>query len=299
MAIIIGTNGDDKEPFELKGTALADKIFGLGGNDTLVGYLGDDILEGGAGGDELFGSDGLDHASYTGSPTGVEINLFYDVYAVGGHAAGDHLYSIEGVIGSAHRDLLYGNDQLNILDGQGGDDVLVGFGGDDTVHGEEGNDLIGGGSGIDRLDGGEGDDWMDGGAGNDVLKGGAGVDTASFESSYNYVAVVADLASGTAYGGDPVGSDRLFGIENLEGTLYDDRLAGNGKANALEGAQGADVLVGRGGADRFISGQTYESLPANSGHHPRFQPQAGRPDRPLQRRHQRPGARRADVPVHR
>jgi serralysin len=264
MAIIIGTNGDDKYPngVELRGTNLADEIYGLAGSDSLVGFDGDDILDGGPGADELWGGYGFDLASYNASSAAVQINLFYNYSAVGGDAAGDRLYSIEGLVGSAFGDALYGNDQGNVLRGGGGDDVLVGFGGDDVVHGEGGDDSIGGSAGIDRLDGGEGDDLLDGGEGDDVLDGGAGVDTASFESSYNYAGVNADLASGIAHGAAPVGSDRLSGIENLEGTLYGDRLAGNGGANALDGAQGADVLEGRGGADRFVYGQTYESMPA-------------------------------------
>src|SRR5262245_8001293 len=79
MAIITGTNSDDPE---LKGTNLADEIYalagndtliGFGGNDTLIGYDGDDVLEGGAGADELFGSAGFNYASYKGSAAGVEI----------------------------------------------------------------------------------------------------------------------------------------------------------------------------------------------------------------------------------
>ena len=66
---------------------------------------------------------------------------------------------------------------------------------------------------------------------------------------------------GTAQGGY-IGSDRLAGIENLEGSRWDDRLAGDGGANALAGGQGADALEGRGGADRFVYGQDYDSRPA-------------------------------------
>ena len=73
--------------------------------------------------------------------------------------------------------------------------------------------------------------------------------------------MVADLAAGTAQGGY-VGSDHLAGIENLEGSRSDDRLAGDDRANALAGGQGADALEGRGGADRFVYGQDYESRPA-------------------------------------
>ena len=92
MAIITGTIGDDKEPFELEGTSLADEIFGFTGNDTLVGFEGDDVLEGGAGADELFGSGGFDNASYKGSLGGVLVAL-YDNNANYGDAAGDYLAS--------------------------------------------------------------------------------------------------------------------------------------------------------------------------------------------------------------
>ena len=57
------------------------------------------------------------------------------------------------------------------------------------------------------------------------------------------------------------GHDLLSGIENLLGSTYDDRLAGNAGANRLEGEEGADELVGRGGADRFDYDYTYDSMP--------------------------------------
>ena len=54
MAIITGTDGNDRynDPtypgnVELKGTNLADQMYGLAGNDELVGFDGDDLLEGG------------------------------------------------------------------------------------------------------------------------------------------------------------------------------------------------------------------------------------------------------------
>ena len=98
MARVTGSDASDPE---LEGTNLADQIFGLGGNDILIGFDGDDELEGGAGADELFGSAGFDSASYRASEAGVRIHL--DVaFVTGGDATGDHLYSIEGLIGSAH-----------------------------------------------------------------------------------------------------------------------------------------------------------------------------------------------------
>ena len=73
--------------------------------------------------------------------------------------------------------------------------------------------------------------------------------------------MVADLVSGTATGGDLIGNDRLSSIENLQGSIYNDRLAGNGGANRLQGLGGGDVLVGRGGADRFVHSDRYDSNP--------------------------------------
>src|SRR4051794_41489360 len=101
MATITGTSGDDKYPNpEVNGTEFADQLFGLAGNDALIGFGGNDVLEGGAGADELFGSAGFDYASYKGSPAGVTVVLSYP-YVLGGDAVGDHLYSIEGLRGSA------------------------------------------------------------------------------------------------------------------------------------------------------------------------------------------------------
>ena len=247
MAIVYGTIGDDKYPngVELRGTNFADQIYGLGGDDALVGFDGEDILEGGPGADELWGGYGFDYASYqaSASPEGVYVLLSYVDGTDFGDASGDRLYSIEGVIGSTFGDFLQGSDGVNVLRGGDGDDILSSLAGDDILWGESGNDRL------------------EGGAGNDVLEGGAGSDTAYFSLGMGGTGVVADLASGTAHG-DYIGSDRLAGIENLEGSQWSDRLAGDGGANALKGAMGADTLEGRGGADRFVYAQTYDSRPA-------------------------------------
>src|SRR5207248_7265334 len=58
-----------------------------GGNDTLVGGRGADVLDGGA---------GTDTAVYSGSSTGVTVNLATGADS-GGEAAGDTLISIENL----------------------------------------------------------------------------------------------------------------------------------------------------------------------------------------------------------
>jgi Ca2+-binding RTX toxin-like protein len=231
MAKIIGTNGDDNYPdgVELRGTNLADEIYGLAGNDSLVGFDGDDLLDGGPGADELWGGSGLDLASYRGSGAGVYAYL--DSGGFYGEAQGDQYHLIEGVIGSTHADYLVGTAERNVLRGEGGNDGLVGQAGDDL------------------LDGGGGNDGLAGGAGADEMHGGSGTDTANWGVSAQ--AVTIDLAAGTGFGGDAEG-DRLFSIENLQGSFLSDRLAGDQGANVLAGYAGGDLLTGRGGADRFV-----------------------------------------------
>jgi Ca2+-binding RTX toxin-like protein len=256
MAIVTGTDASDPE---LEGTALADQIFGLGGDDILIGFGGNDTLEGGAGADELFGSNGFDYASYRGSNQGV----FVDINGVqSGHATGDHLYSIEGLIGSAYGDVLGGldlGDQRNVLRGEGGSDVLYGRGGNDLLDGGIGGDTLNGGSGNDELRGGDGNDQLDGADGADQLRGGAGFDVARYDFSTQAVRV--DLAAGTGIGGIAEG-DRLSGIEGLHGSGGNDHLSGDDRSNRLVGFDGSDILTGRGGADQFAYIRTFESTAA-------------------------------------
>ena len=219
----------------LVGSDVRNILRGGDGKDVLYGLGGDDELEGGAGGDTLDGFDGFDVATYAGSNAAVAVDLNNGNMA-GGHAAGDLLLNIEGVVGSAYGDFFFGNGSRNVLRGQGGNDAFRDAGGDDL------------------LDGGAGNDVLDGGAGNDELRGGSGIDTAAFQ--YASTPVVADLVTGTASG---AGSDRLFSIENLIGGTGGDQLAGNGGANILAGGYGGDFLVGRAGADRFDYDATSDS----------------------------------------
>jgi Ca2+-binding RTX toxin-like protein len=50
--------------------------------------------------------------------------------------------TIENAIGGSARDLLWGNEVANVLNGMGGDDVIRGFGGNDTLYGGAGKDVF-------------------------------------------------------------------------------------------------------------------------------------------------------------
>jgi Ca2+-binding RTX toxin-like protein len=216
--LLVGDGGSNV----LTGMEGHDTLKGAGGADTLNGGDGKDTLNGGSGADTLNGGLGSDTASYLGSSAGVVVLLISD-YADGGDAEGDELNSIENLTGSAHDDLLYGNDSVNVLNGMEGEDVLKGYGGADTLyggdhndfligmdgvdvlHGENGNDFLEGGNHNDNLSGGNGNDELFGGTGEDTLTGGAGADAFVFKSlADSTVAVPDDITDFSAVAGDKV-----------------------------------------------------------------------------------------------
>ena len=215
MATITGNSANN----QLNGTNLADQIFGLAGNDRLIGLDGDDVLEGGAGADELFGSGGLNDASYASSNAAVDIDLANFDFT-GGHAAGDQLYGIAGVIGSAYGDFIEGDDYANFLRGLAGNDELFGNGGDDT---------------------------LEGGAGADKLFGDAGLDFASYASSN--AAVNINLFTNSFVGGHAAG-DQVLSIEGVIGSAFADTIFADDYANVLRGEGGNDFLYSWGGKIR-------------------------------------------------
>jgi len=271
-ANVINANGGD------------DTVDGGAGDDTLQGGSGDDTLQGGSGGDALNGGTGFDTAVYSGSAAAVTVSLQTGT-AIGGDAAGDTLSSIEGLFGSAFGDYLKGDGGANRLEGDAGDDLVEGGAGADALVGGSGNDtakyagsaaavtislLTGnavggdaagdsfssienlfGSSFADHLKGNAGANVLTGGSGADILDGWTGIDTADYGGSSS--AVTISLQSGFTSGGHAAG-DTLYGIENLNGSLFDDFLKGDAGANRLDGGAGDDILEGEAGADELVGG---------------------------------------------
>ncbi|WP_162409148.1 sulfatase-like hydrolase/transferase [Acuticoccus sediminis] len=145
---------------------------------------------------------------------------------------------------------------------RGGDDTLKGAGGADYIVAGPGDDLIVGGNGVDTLNAGTGDDLLRGGADADVLIGAAGRDCASYWTAP--AAVVADLRSPGTNTGDAAG-DTYGGIEDIQGSRYDDRLAGDRIGNVLTGGPGRDLLEGRNGNDVLFGGKGPDVLVGGAG----------------------------------
>ncbi|MFZ1468658.1 MAG: Hint domain-containing protein [Paracoccaceae bacterium] len=232
---ILGSAGADT----LTGDAGANYLSGGNGNDQIYGGAGDDTLVGGAGADTLTGGEGLDVLDYSASNAAVNVNLT-NWTASGGHAQGDVLQGVDGIIGSAFDDTLIGFDQVgltgdvftNVFYGGAGNDSMNGRGGDDSLYGGTGNDTVLGGSGDDTLSGDDGNDSLDGGTGNDVLYGGDGNDVLS-----------GGLGADVLYGGD--GDDTLLAGagDTLFGGDGNNTYTG-GTAAQVTGGSGNDVFYG-------------------------------------------------------
>ncbi len=301
MAIFSGTMMDDI----LLGTMDDDVLWGGMGDDELSGGAGNDRLIGGPGGDNLDGGPDMDTADYTGSmyPVHVDLRSPFSLQdddpapVHGGDAEGDMLTSIEHVWGSRGADTLIGNHVGNILAGNAGDDKIDGMGGRDYLYGEaghdvlmggsghdvlsggmgidelvggSGNDLLRGGDGDDALYGGVGKDVLEGGGGADVLDGGEGSDTAAYTMSDEAVTInlahaqdLSPLTPGPS-GGDAAGDD-LMDIENLRGSMHDDKLTGDDNANKLYGNQGDDMLMGGMGNDAIRGDKGDDTLTGGDG----------------------------------
>ncbi|MFG0252441.1 MAG: hypothetical protein ACF8NJ_06155, partial [Phycisphaerales bacterium JB038] len=242
--LLYGSGGDDIAD-ALGGD---DELFGGAGDDSLFGNSGDDRLAGGDGDDLLDGGSGNDTVTYADGTTRVITDLEAGT-SVG--QGSDTLVGIENVEGSAHNDIITGDDNANVLDGGAGDDYIDGAAGDDTLLGGAGDDIVVGGTG---------DDVVAGGLGDDLLVGGEGDDTLSYDAATGPVTV--DLDAGTATG---EGTDTLDGFEHVIGSGGDDTLLGSTTADRLEGGSGDDVIQGRGGNDVLKGGAGRDTISGGAG----------------------------------
>jgi Ca2+-binding RTX toxin-like protein len=187
--------------------------------------------------------------------------------------------------GTPERDVIYGGAGEDEIFGSLGNDLLCGGLGDDLIHGGRGNDVVDGGAGTDRVIGDLGDDKILGGTGDfDEVAGSLGIDTINggpgdfdlVHGDYGYDRMdggpgahdIASFATSVAGGkgagvwvslkahkarGD--GHDRLFRLEDIEGSAFRDTLIGSKGPNRIVGGPGDDTLRGAGGVDELVGGQ--------------------------------------------
>lgn len=140
-----------------------------------------------------------------------------------------------------------------------------------------------------RLFGFDGDDILAGGAGRDLYYGGEGTDIVSYEDERSNVAsssgIIVNLADSEdgdaehysyldpdstkatfsrardAYGHE----DKLFSIEGIIGSKWDDSIKGDTENNIFNGGDGNDTLEGGGGNDTLIGGAGSDTLIGDAG----------------------------------
>ena len=214
------------------GTALADTILGNARDNTLLGLTGDDALAGRAGDDTLVGGVGNDNLD-----------------------GGD---GTDTVVASADVDFTLTPTTLTGL-------------GTDTLTGVEGAILTAAsGANTFTVQSWTGSAVLSGGAGSDIyafsgtlsasvtIVEAADVDADTLDvSGLRNGGVTLDLAVTTAQtlvAGLTVTLASATGIENVNGTAYDDTVRGNSRDNNLFGLTGDDTLSGRAGDDTFTGG---------------------------------------------
>ncbi len=266
QATLVGTTGADT----ITGTSGDDVIVALGGNDEIDAGAGNDrvcagdgndVVRPGIGNDRVFGESGVDTLSYSDSLTAVTVDLA-NRRATG--SGNDEAFTFENVTGSPHHDFLGGNGAANRIEGGHGNDVIVGGGGADKLFGEDGEDYLRGGKGADVLLGGYNSDLLEGGPGNDTIDGGDGGDSEGDYVTYTNSGspVTVNLGKGRATG---LGTDAIAGVENAQGSEFDDVLIGDKGDNVLVGGRGADTLKGGAGADTLDGWKGADALFGGAG----------------------------------
>jgi Ca2+-binding RTX toxin-like protein len=261
-----GTPGDDV----INGGKGGDKITPKFGDDKVYGGDGPDSISGGPGmpadcgnlgckkfdTDTVSGGLGSDRIDYSSRSDAVKIVLDGSSKS-GGFMENDSLSGMEDAVGGSGDDVIYGSDASNSLTGGPGNDGITGGIGNDYLSGGTGGDYLEGGLNDDYVTGGEDNDTLDGVGGSDYLEGGSGRDVVSyFWANSGVVAHIGTGTSGPAGELDKITDD----VEDLQGSVYADRLYGNAAANKLSGLSGADLLVGYGGVDTLRGDEGADKL---------------------------------------
>ena len=241
-----------KGGFAGTGNALANRIEGGAGFDTLVGGAGADTLIGGASNDTYNVDDAGDLVIELAGGGSDRVFTSLSSYTLPGEVENVQFSGSGSFSGT-------GNAGNNQLVGAGGSDTLVGGAGFDTLDGRGGADVMAGGAHNDTY-------YVDH-AGDEVVElAGGGADrvyttlaawTLGAEvENLNYNGAGAFAGTGNGLGNQIVGG--AMG-DTLRGEAGNDTLMGNGGGDRLEGGAGADVLVGGAGADVYAYRSAGES----------------------------------------
>ena len=277
--ILEGNEGDD----EIHGKGGDDIISGGEGNNKLYGEEGNDKFHLEYGNNEVEGGTGLDTISYEHyrkieydiivkfyqlkaegkllaekagekfeevdfDKKGVEINLKEGVVKKGKELI-DKVSSVEYVVGSMFSDDIIGDDGANYIQG---------LDGNDRIYGGKGNDIINAGTGWkNEVYGEEGDDLIIGSISTEYIDGGEGNDSVTYRNSESGVTV--NLSTGICKGGYAE-NDRLKGIENIEGSEFNDIVHDGENSNVIDTGEGDDQIFLSSGDDIASGGEGNDKI---------------------------------------
>ncbi|MGB6230565.1 MAG: hypothetical protein WBF53_10610, partial [Litorimonas sp.] len=259
-SVITGTSGDDV----INGTSGNDIIDALGGDDLIFHSEGEDTVDGGDGFDTFrFISDDFSRLGWGSDVDGTLQNLGFQGTQLSNVERAEHLNTAGEI-----RSLVLIAQSPGTLDTTG--EAFAEFG-TSRLFGSNGNDtLIGTGSYASFQDGG-GDDAVTGNADRNDFIAGAGADSYTGNGTNDTLAyylsnagVTVNLGTNTAANGFAAG-DTFTGVENLEGSAFDDVLTGDDLSNRLYGGRGDDTVDGGGGDDYIVGGTGTDILTGGAG----------------------------------
>ena len=222
-----------------------------GGNDTLAGAAGNDTLEGSSGTDRVEQTADANQTLTNSGLTG-DGNDFLDQIEQASLTGGG---SANNITASAFT---------------GGPVTLTGLGGTDTLTGSAAADSLDAGSEADSLVGGGSNDTLSGGSNSDVINGAAGADLLVETQDANMTltdtamtgaandTLDGQIESASLTGGASANtldaSAFSLGQVSLDGAGGADSVVGSAQADSLRGGTEDDVLQGRGGVDAWTAG---------------------------------------------
>ena len=251
------------------GFANDDLINVTGGTSTVIGGHGEDIVQVQPNVDsvDFFGGAGVDRIDLSDSQLGgATVDLRITTLQAVATGFDLLLDSVENVFGTPDGDTIIGDSGSNKIAGHGGTDTIYGYGGADSLFASEG------GTGLDPviIHGGGGSDVINFRIGTAVIDG-AG--TGSTKDKHRDTFSFADSGQGGDIDLRETGAQAitfettvtLTGIENVSGSIFDDKLTGTNGNNRVAGLEGDDILVGLGGKDEFFGGAGKDSIKGGNG----------------------------------
>lgn len=157
------------------------------------------------------------------------------------------------------------------VSGGSGNDLISGARLADTLYGNQDNDVLFGFGGADKLYGGFGNDFLNGGAGGDTLNGGDGIDRVSYIDSTGRVDIDLGRERQLLF---HAANDLLTGIENIDGSNFNDTITGSQADGSLFGMEGDDsltsgshdqLLAGNDGNDTLVANDAGDTLVGGNG----------------------------------